>query len=82
MHDSPNPGIPHQRPRLSKAVDPTIDNLIKATLDTLLSQDSTKGDQHIWEVRGTKLWALQGSIEIWEQPSYHEILSLLNPHRD
>lgn len=67
------------QPHTSK---PDIDNLIKATLDTLLSQDSTKGDQHVWEVRGTKLWALQGSIEIWEQPSHHEILSLLNPHRD
>ena len=40
---------------------PDIDNLIKACLDSVYSDDSK-----VWDIRGTKKWAYTGSIEIRE----------------
>ena len=45
-------GKPHQ----SK---PDIDNLIKAFLDALLDDDA-----HVWDIRATKVWGTDGSIEV------------------
>lgn len=46
-------GQPHQ----SK---PDIDNLLKGFMDALL-----KDDARIWEVRASKIWSVDGGIEIW-----------------
>jgi Holliday junction resolvase RusA-like endonuclease len=47
-------GTPHQQK-------PDIDNLLKALLDALYSDDS-----HIWTIRIEKTWATTGFIEIEE----------------
>jgi len=38
---------------------PDVDNLVKAFLDALLSDDS-----HVYEVHATKHWGMEGSIDI------------------
>lgn len=48
-------GQPHQQK-------PDTDNLLKAFCDALLPED----DCHVWDMRGRKLWASEGAIEIIE----------------
>lgn len=45
-------GEPHQQK-------PDIDNLIKALLDAVYEDDA-----HIWNISATKLWSIDGGIEI------------------
>jgi Holliday junction resolvase RusA-like endonuclease len=60
---------------------PDVDNLVKAILDGLYDRDTTQGDQHIADLRATKVWDWEGSIEIWTQPTYHEIMAAIrDPH--
>lgn len=40
---------------------PDLDNLLKATVDALLKQDS-----HVWSFQAEKRWGYEGSIEIEE----------------
>ena len=47
-------GRPHQNK-------PDIDNLIKAFLDALLPDDA-----HVWDIRASKVWGTDGSIEVRE----------------
>lgn len=54
-------GTPHR-------AKPDCDNLEKALFDAIYSDDS-----HIWDVRATKIWDWEDSIEIWSQPPYHEV---------
>ena len=63
---------------------PDVDNLVKAVLDTIFAKTipivegyKSKGDQHVWDLRETKVWAEKGSIEIWSIPGYYEIMGLL-----
>lgn len=45
-------GAPHQQT-------PDVDNLLKATLDSVFENDA-----HIWDIRATKFWGVTGSIEV------------------
>ena len=45
-------GTPHQQK-------PDTDNLLKGFCDALLGDDC-----HVWDMRGRKLWAAEGAIEI------------------
>lgn len=75
-------GQPHQQT-------PDIDNLEKAVLDCFFSKKNpvledygNRGDQHIWDLRGTKVWTEpsetgEGWIEVWSIPSYQEIMALM-----
>lgn len=56
---------------------PDADNLAKALLDGLYDRDTTKGDQHIADFRPTKIWDWEGSIEIWTQPTYQQIMDAI-----
>jgi Holliday junction resolvase RusA-like endonuclease len=42
---------------------PDTDNLLKAFCDALLPED----DCHVWDMRGRKFWAAEGTIEVVEQ---------------
>lgn len=40
---------------------PDLDNYLKALLDAVYGEDSG-----VWDIRATKLWGVEGAIQVWD----------------